>query len=87
MGACVSCELLSDRSPHPMQRVPYNTSAVWISRFPHLATILDGGLQCVPRFNVIANNSYCSPGKDLIDQTNATIASWQSTAYGNEATC
>lgn len=70
-----------------LQRVPYNTSAIWISRFPALSTILVGGLQCMPRFNVIANNVYCAPGQDFIDQSNATIASWQSTAYNNTPIC
>jgi hypothetical protein len=70
-----------------LNRVPYNTSAVWISRFPRLATILVGGLQCMPRFNTIADNAYCSPGKDFIDQSNATITSWQSAAFNNTATC
>lgn len=73
--------------PPVTQRVPYNTSAVWTSRFPHLAAILDGGLQCVPRFNVIADNAYCAPGQAFIDQSNATIASWQSTAYNNTPAC
>ena len=60
---------------------------MWISRFPRLATILDGGQQCVPRFNVVADNTFCAPGEAFIDQTNTTIASWQSAAYNNTPTC
>ena len=70
-------------------RVPYNTSAVWMQRYPTLPRIL-ADTPCAPHGNVIVANRYCHMGstKAFIDQDNATITAWGSTAWGNvEAAC
>jgi hypothetical protein len=62
--------------------VPY-TSAAWAARFPDLARILVDA-PCAARHNVVVGNSFCDvAGAPFIDQSNATIAAWESTAWGN----
>lgn len=68
-------------------RVPYNSSAVWIARYPHLPSILADS-PCVPKYNAIVENSFCDLGAlPFVDQANATIVSWDSTAWGNGPNC
>ena len=70
-----------------LARVPYNTSAVWIARFPQLATILEDA-PCTPKYNAVVGNTFCSLGASpFIDASNASIASWGSTAWGNVQQC
>ena len=70
-----------------LARVPYNTSAVWLSRFPQLANILEDE-PCTPKYNAIVGNTYCALGTSpFLDASNASIASWGSTAWGNVAQC
>ena len=65
-----------------LARVPY-TGPLWAARYPALATIL-ADEPCTPRGNVIVDNTFCRmETPSFIDQTNATIASWGSTAWGN----
>ena len=70
-----------------LDRVPYK-DALWTAKYPLLASILDDA-PCMPRGNAITSNEYCRlQTPSFIDQTNATIASWGSTAWGNvNVTC
>lgn len=69
-----------------LYRVPFNSSSVWISSYPTLATILQNQ-PCVPMGNVIVGNTLCdAPGLPWIDVSNSTINSWGSTAWGNTNT-
>lgn len=62
--------------------VPY-TSGVWAARFPDLARIL-ADAPCAARHNAIVDNAFCDvAGAAFLDQSNATIAAWGSTAWGN----
>jgi hypothetical protein len=63
--------------------VPYATG-VWAARFPDLARILTDA-PCAARHNVIVDNAFCdNAGAAFIDQSNATITGWGSSAWGNE---
>ena len=77
-SGCVGSTLLAG-----LEAVPYNTSAVWVSRFPALARILDDE-PCLPKYNALVNNTYCAVA-GFCTASNATIASWGSTAWGNTA--
>jgi hypothetical protein len=69
-----------------LARVPYK-SAAWIARYPALANILQDE-PCIPKRNVIVGNGYCGLGSlNFIDESNATITSWGSTAWGNVEAC
>lgn len=62
--------------------VPY-TSGVWASRFPDLARIL-ADAPCAARHNAIVDNAFCNvAGAAFVDQSNATITAWGSSAWGN----
>ena len=72
-----------------LARVPFNTSAVWIARFPSLAAILSDD-ECQARHNVVSDNTYCygaQPEKAFIDTPVDTINKWGSAATGNVHTC
>lgn len=70
-----------------LARVPYNTSAVWLARFPQLAVILDDE-PCVPKYNAVVDNTFCNLGAaPFLDMANATIAKYNSTAFGNVEQC
>jgi len=70
-----------------LARVPYNTSAAWAAAYPQLVGIL-GDEPCTPKYNAVVGNTYCAIGsKPFIDATNATIAAWGSTAWGNVPAC
>ena len=70
-----------------LARVPYNTSAAWAAAYPQLVGIL-GDEPCTPKYNAVVGNSYCAIGSQpFIDATNATIAAWGSTAWGNVPAC
>lgn len=82
-----SCNVTKSASPNMvvlLERVPYNTSAVWRSAFPALVGILNDE-PCTPKYNDIANNTYCdiADGIPFLDASDAEIASWGSTASGN----
>ena len=64
-----------------LQRVPYNTSAVWISKYPHLPNILNDD-PSHPKYNEVSHNTYCRC-VTFLDQSNATIQSWGSVAFDN----
>jgi hypothetical protein len=65
-----------------LDRVPYQ-GALWASRFPELATILDDS-PCTPRHNVVAGNTYCGlHGEPFLSASAQDIEAWGSTAYGN----
>ena len=69
-----------------LARVPY-TGPTWAAIFPSLARILTD-TPCEPRHNAIVNNRYCNlDSAGFISQTNETIASWNSTAWGNAEGC
>ena len=62
--------------------VPY-TTGVWAARFPDLARIL-ADAPCAARHTAIVGNSFCDvAGAAFIDQSNATITAWGSSAWGN----
>lgn len=67
-----------------LERVPYNTSAVWLATFPWLADILEDN-PCALKYNAVVNNTYCDleAGIPFLDQSDETIASWGSTVGGN----
>ena len=70
-----------------LDRVPYNTSAVWIARFPQLVGILDDE-PCVPKYNAVVGNTFCNlGGAPFIDASNASVAGWNSTAWANVEAC
>jgi len=70
-----------------LSRVPYNTSAVWIARFPQLVNILQDKA-CVPKYNAIVGNTYCNLGSaPFLDMANSTITSYNSTAFNNVEQC
>jgi hypothetical protein len=64
-----------------LQRVPY-TGPVWAATFPSLANILNDE-PCTPRHNAIVGNRYCGLADGFISVSNATVASWGSTMWGN----
>ena len=65
-----------------LARVPYK-DALWTARYPALAGIL-ADQPCVPKGNAIVDNTYCRlKTATFIDASNASIASWDSTAYNN----
>ena len=70
---------------HFLARVPY-TGPVWAAAFPSLARILSDS-PCSPRHNAIVGNTYCNLAHGFINQDNATLASWQSTMWGNVEKC
>ena len=61
--------------------VPYATSAVWVAHFPSLARIMTDD-PCEARHNALVRNTYCA-SSGFVDASNATIAAWGSTAWGN----
>ena len=65
-----------------LKRVPY-TGPVWAAAFPSLANILNDE-PCAPRHNAIVGNRYCNLSSGFISVSNATVASWDSTMWGNE---
>jgi hypothetical protein len=73
-----------------LERVPYNTSVVWLAAFPWLANILNDE-PCTPKYNSVVNNTYCGleAGIPFLDQSDATIFSWGSVVSGNvnSSTC
>jgi len=72
-----------------LNRVPYNTSSIWMSRFPSLVNILQDG-PCQARHNAVNNNNYCygaQSEKAFIDTDVNTIQSWDSVAVNNTHTC
>ena len=70
-----------------LARVPYNSSAAWIAAYPRLPPILAES-PCVPRGNAVVGNTYCTTGASpFIDASNASIAGWGSTAWGNVEVC
>ena len=72
-----------------LSRVPYNTSSVWINKFPSLVTILQDG-PCQARHNIVSDNSFCygsQPEKSFIDTDVNTIQSWGSVAVNNTHVC
>jgi hypothetical protein len=82
-----SCNASQSQDPNMimlLDRVPYNTSDVWISTFPALADILNDD-PCRPKYNAIINNTYCQvmEGIPFIDATDEEIQSWDSVSYGN----
>ena len=65
-----------------LDAVPY-TTGVWAARYPDLARIL-ADAPCAARHNAIVGNAYCNVGgAGFVDQSNATITAWGSTAWGN----
>jgi hypothetical protein len=87
--SAASCTPPDGELVHFLARVPYNTSAVWIQSFPHLINYLNDE-PCVPKNNIIVGNTLCNgtnggSGAPFLDQSNATIVSWGSTAWGNTA--
>jgi hypothetical protein len=65
-----------------LAEVPY-ASGVWAARFPDLARIL-ADAPCAARHNFIVDNQYCDVADAaFIDQSNATITAWGSSAWGN----
>lgn len=70
-----------------LNRVPYNTSQAWISKYPTLPNILNDQL-CVPKYNRITNNRICgsTAGLPWIDATDAQVISWNSTLANNTNT-
>eukprot|EP00730_Choanoeca_flexa_P000957 TRINITY_DN10412_c0_g1_i5.p1 TRINITY_DN10412_c0_g1~~TRINITY_DN10412_c0_g1_i5.p1 ORF type:complete len:678 (+),score=140.41 TRINITY_DN10412_c0_g1_i5:23-2035(+) len=65
-----------------LKRVPYNKPPY--TKYPHLANILDDD-PCRPKYNQISFNAYCNLLNNnwFIDDTNTTIASWNSSNVGN----
>lgn len=65
-----------------LDRVPYNTSAVWLERYgPYLRNITVDDA-CRPKYNVIEGNTYCNL-KTFITASAADIQSWGSIATDN----
>jgi hypothetical protein len=82
-----SCNLSKSVDPNMimlLNRVPYNTSAMWLETFPELANILNDE-PCTPKYNAITNNTYCFVDTDIpfLDATFEQIVAWGSTASGN----
>ena len=82
-----SCNASKSAAPNMivlLDRVPYNTSAAWLSAFPALAGIL-GDDPCTPKYNAVVNNTFCGldAGVPFLDATPAQIAAWGSAASGN----
>ena len=68
-----------------LARVPY-TGPLWTAAFPSLARLLQDE-PCQAKHNAIINNRYCNLARGFIDQSNDTVASWDSTMWGNVASC
>jgi hypothetical protein len=63
-----------------LRRVPWNTSAVWRSTFPRMASFLTDK-PCQAAGTLVANNSVCFATDYLVDS--AVLASFRSTAENN----
>ena len=82
-----SCNTSKSQDPNMivlLNRVPYNSSGVWLKAFPALADILNDD-PCRPKYNVILNNTFCDVIDDVpfIDATEEEIQSWDSLSDGN----
>ena len=66
-----------------LERVPYNTSQVWLAAFPALADILKDE-PCIPKYNMVENNTFCLLGHvPFLDVSSAQVTSWGSTVANN----
>ena len=70
-----------------LARVPFNTSAVWLSRYPLLSNITIDDI-CVPKYNSVSHNTYCRMNAGtFVDQSEGSLESWNSTAVDNIEHC